>query len=130
MHPCAVVSVALLLALARPVPIAAQGQFRADSVAVRSRDLDARLYPSHRAQPASPRLIPPPASGADERLVRGTIGGLIGAVAGLVTCTAISNAIADAGAGFSTCTTKGNLLFAGGGFALGFLIGWLTGSEP
>jgi hypothetical protein len=27
----------------------------------------------------------------------------------------------------STCTTEGNLTFAGGGFALGFAIGWLTG---
>ena len=39
-------------------------------------------------------------------------------------------AIAEDGAGFSTCTAKGNLIFAGGGFALGFLIGWLTGGDP
>jgi hypothetical protein len=66
----------------------------------------------------------------EQRLVRGTIGGVIGAVAGLATCTAISNAIADEGTGFSTCTTKGNLMFAGGGMVLGFVIGWLTGNDP
>jgi hypothetical protein len=51
------------------------------------------------------------------------IGAAIGTVAGLGVCTLISNIVADDGAGVSTCTTKGYLLFGGVGFALGFAVG-------
>lgn len=50
-------------------------------------------------------------------------GGLIGAATGVVACTAISNLAKDRGTGFSTCTTKGYLGFAVGGFALGAIVG-------
>jgi hypothetical protein len=52
-----------------------------------------------------------------ERLI---IGGVVGAVAGLVACTAISNIIEEEG-GFHTCTAKGNVLFGLGGAAVGVL---------
>jgi hypothetical protein len=93
--------------------------------------IDHRLYP-----PPIEQLYPlrPMAGGVPQqsrnapRLRRGVIGGLIGAVAGVATCTLISNAFFnEGGSGMSTCTTEGNLTFAGGGFALGFAIGWLTG---
>ena len=66
-----------------------------------------------------------PAQGESHRLRNALIGGVIGGVAGVVTCTAISNATNDPGTGFSTCTTKGYLLFGLGGFGLGALIGAL-----
>lgn len=53
------------------------------------------------------------------------LGGVIGASAGLVTCTIISNLVKDSGTGFSTCTTSGYLGFGLGGFAVGAVIGWL-----
>lgn len=81
---------------------------------------DARLVPdSQRRAPADS------GSGSGAHWRRGVIGGVIGLVVGLAVCTAISNAINE-GTGFSTCTTKGNTMFAAGGFALGFAIGWLT----
>jgi hypothetical protein len=55
--------------------------------------------------------------GTSERLI---IGGVVGAVAGLVACTAISNIIEEEG-GFHTCTAKGNVLFGLGGAAVGVL---------
>jgi hypothetical protein len=39
-------------------------------------------------------------------------------------CTVLSNAFFNEGGGFSTCTAQGYLMFAGGGFALGFAVGW------
>jgi hypothetical protein len=51
------------------------------------------------------------------------IGAAIGTLAGLGVCTVISNMASDDGAGVSTCTTKGYLLFGGIGFALGFAVG-------
>jgi len=92
--------------------------------------IDHRLYP-----PPVEQLLPlrpttggvPQQSGNAPRFRRGVIGGLIGAVAGLATCTLISTAFFNEGGGMSTCTTEGNLAFAGGGFALGFAVGWLTG---
>jgi len=92
--------------------------------------IDHRLYP-----PPVEQLFPlrPMAGGVPQEshtapsLRRGVIGGLIGAVAGVATCTLISNAFFNEGGGMSTCTTEGNLAFAGGGFALGFAVGWLTG---
>lgn len=62
----------------------------------------------------------PRASG--ERII---IGAVLGAVAGLVTCTAISNVIEEEG-GFHTCAAKGNVLFGVGGAAVGALAAHLT----
>jgi len=53
------------------------------------------------------------------------LGGLIGAVTGLIACTVISNIANDPGTGFSTCTSKGYLMLGLGGGGLGALIGAL-----
>ncbi len=54
------------------------------------------------------------------------LGGAIGAAAGVVVCTAISTLIDDsADRGLSFCPLDTYLLFAGGGFVLGAVIGWL-----
>jgi hypothetical protein len=54
------------------------------------------------------------------------LGGIIGAAAGVVTCTVISTFIDDsAEGGLSFCPLDTYLLFAGGGFVLGAVIGWL-----
>ena len=57
---------------------------------------------------------------------RALVGGVIGAVGGVVFCTAVSNVANDSAGGFSTCTLKGYLLTGSVGFALGFAVGWLT----
>lgn len=96
--------------------------------------VDHRLYPA----PTVPSSVletladglPPEPNGGSNRLTRGLIGGLIGVVAGVAMCTLLSNAFYNEGGGFSTCTTKGNLLFAGGGLAVGFAVGWVTGHDP
>jgi len=95
--------------------------------------VDHRLYPA----PTVPSSVletladglPPEPNGGSNRLTRGLIGGLIGAVAGVAMCTLISNAFFNEAGGFSTCTTTGNLMFAGGGLAVGFAVGWLTGHD-
>jgi hypothetical protein len=94
--------------------------------------VDQRLYPALAAQgvqhdPVLPAL--PQGSPRSRQLRRGVLGGVIGAVAGVATCTLISNVFFNEGEGLSTCTTKGNLVFAGGGFAAGFAIGWFTGGD-
>ena len=66
------------------------------------------------------RLEPAPARAKTGHVLAG---GLIGAATGVVACTAISNLAKDRGTGFSTCTTKGYLGFAVGGFALGAIVG-------
>lgn len=53
------------------------------------------------------------------------IGGLIGAAAGVITCTVISNIANDPGTGFSTCDATAYVGFGLGGFAVGALLGWL-----
>lgn len=60
------------------------------------------------------------------RWPRALVGAFIGAAAGLVVCTAISNLSKDRGTGFTTCTSKGYVQFALGGIAIGFGVGWLT----
>ena len=63
------------------------------------------------------------------RLRHALIGGVIGAAAGAVVCTAISNLADDAAVDrFTTCTAKGYLLTGGIGFGAGFLVGWLGSS--
>ncbi len=63
------------------------------------------------------------------RVRNALIGGVIGAAAGAVVCTAISNIADDAAVDrFTTCTAKGYLLTGGVGFGVGFLAGWLGSS--
>ena len=53
------------------------------------------------------------------------LGGVIGAAAGVVVCTAFSTLINDsAKGGLSFCPLDTNLLFGGAGFVLGAVIGW------
>ncbi len=71
------------------------------------------------------RLNLPVDEGSSHRLRNAVIGAAAGAVAGVVTCTVISNLAKDPGTGFSTCTTRGYLLLGGGGAGLGALFGLL-----
>ena len=68
------------------------------------------------------RLDPEPEA---PRLRSAVIGGAIGAATGVITCTVISNLVKDSDDGLTTCDTKAYLAFAGGGFALGAVVGWL-----
>ena len=53
------------------------------------------------------------------------LGGVIGAAAGVVVCTAFSTLIDDSvKGGLSFCPLDTNLLFGGAGFVLGAAIGW------
>lgn len=55
------------------------------------------------------------------------LGGAIGAVAGVVFCTAVSTLANDsAEGGLSFCPLDSYLLIGGAGFALGFAIGWVV----
>jgi hypothetical protein len=82
-------------------------------------------------QPAMPISGINPALGqfarpSPDRKRHALIGGAIGALAGVVFCTAVSTMADDsADGGLSTCPLDSYLLFAAGGFALGFTIGWV-----
>jgi len=82
--------------------------------------------------PATPRgaaaqLAPLTLNGTGRRLRNAALGGTIGAAAGVVVCTLLSNLVVNTDVpGFTTCTTKGSLMFAGAGFALGTTIGLLS----
>jgi hypothetical protein len=68
------------------------------------------------------RLIPASRDRGDQAL----LGGAIGAAAGVVFCTVMSTLVNDsAEGGLSFCPLDSYLLFAGGGFVLGAVIGWL-----
>ena len=72
---------------------------------------------------AIPALQP---STSSNRTRQALIGGAIGAAAGLLTCTVgstLSNDSADGGLSF--CPVDSNLLFAGAGFLIGAVIGWV-----
>jgi hypothetical protein len=61
-----------------------------------------------------------------DRKGQALLGGAIGAAAGVVFCTAMSTLINDsAEGGLSFCPLDSYLLFGGGGFVLGAVIGWL-----
>ena len=81
-------------------------------------------------QPAMPISGINPAIGqfaapSRDRKRHALIGGAIGALAGVAFCTVVSTLADDsADGGLSTCPLDSYLLFAAGGFALGFTIGW------
>lgn len=78
--------------------------------------------------PIAPEAVALPAP-SPHRFRNALIGGALGAAAGLLVCTAISNIADDAAVNrFTTCTTKGYLLTGGVGFGAGFLVGWLVSS--
>src|SRR5687768_7975592 len=63
--------------------------------------------------------------GSRNRTRQALLGGVIGAAAGVVVCTAFSTLINDsAKGGLSFCPLDTNLLFGGAGFVLGAVIGW------
>jgi hypothetical protein len=63
--------------------------------------------------------------GSRNRARQALLGGVIGAAAGVVVCTAFSTLINDsAEGGLSFCPLDTNLLFGGAGFVLGAAIGW------
>ncbi len=65
------------------------------------------------------------ALGSRNRTRQALLGGVIGAAAGVVVCTAFSSLINDsAEGGLSFCPLDTNLLFGGAGFVLGAVIGW------
>ena len=64
---------------------------------------------------------------AQNRRRQALLGGAIGAVAGVVFCTAVSTLANDsAEGGLSFCPLDSYLLIGGAGFALGFAIGWVV----
>lgn len=63
--------------------------------------------------------------GSRNRTRQALLGGVIGAAAGVVLCTAFSTLIDDsAEGGLSFCPLDTNLLIGGAGFVLGAAIGW------
>jgi len=79
--------------------------------------------PSH--QDAGPTLAPI-AAAPRNRTRRALIGGAIGAVVGVASCTVISTLADDsADGGVSFCPLDTNLLMGAGGFLLGAAVGWL-----
>ena len=59
------------------------------------------------------------------RTRQAVLGGVIGAAAGVLVCTAFSTLIDDSvRGGLSFCPLDTNLLFGGAGFVLGAAIGW------
>jgi len=126
--PCLLPFLFVLNSIAPP-PVAMEPDFTQWGSAV---TIDHRLYPPPLQPVSSHRPLGgdmPQESGASRQLQRGVLGGLIGAVAGVAACTLLSNAFFNEGGGISSCTTKGNLIFAGTGFALGFSTGWFTGDN-
>jgi ABC-type branched-subunit amino acid transport system permease subunit len=74
-------------------------------------------------KPAAGRFVAP----AQNRRRHALLGGAIGAVAGVVFCTAVSTLANDsAEGGVSFCPLDSYLLIGGAGFALGFAIGWVV----
>ena len=72
-------------------------------------------------KPSFARLVPD----SRNRTRQALLGGVIGAAAGVVVCTAFSTLIDDSiRGGLSFCPLDTNLLFGGAGFVLGAVIGW------
>jgi hypothetical protein len=70
--------------------------------------------------------VAPVAAAPRNRTRRALVGGAIGAVVGVASCTVISTLADDsADGGISFCPLDTNLLMGGGGFLLGAAVGWL-----
>lgn len=85
------------------------------------------------AEFAAPPLGPAPHPVPDShpRANRVLIGGVLGAVAGVITCQLISSAVNSLQGDPNTgCTTRGNVQFAVGGAVVGGFIGWATYHKP
>ena len=115
----------LLVILLIAAPPLVEAQVRSEPVAL-TRSIFAT--PDAQTTPITGRAIRMPEA-SPHRLGNALIGGVIGAAAGAVVCTAISNIADDSAVDrFTTCTTKGYLLTGGIGFGAGFLVGWLGSS--
>ncbi len=117
-HPAAI-AVALLLSVAAFSGAAAQAPLR---LADRPVPRFVVWTPGGSPGVIAPATIP---VAPEHRLRHGLIGGAIGAVAGFAACTVIANLVADPGSSFTTCPADTYVVMTGGGFALGFLVGWL-----
>lgn len=129
MRRAIVIAIAFLSYANLAIPAAAQSRFpAAEYRKLAGHNIDARLLQpvasDRNPQREGLRRPPAPNRGETNRGRSAVIGGIIGSVAGVVVCTGISSLTNDsADGGFSTCTTKGNLLFATGGFAVGAAVG-------
>lgn len=128
------VSLGFVLPLAfAAAPAAAQSEARPRTplVVALAHNVDPRLTAAVRidsgSTPRAPVLragLPVPQGGESHRTRNALIGGVIGSAVGVGVCTGFSSLMNDsAKGGFSTCTAKGNIAFAAGGFAVGALIG-------
>ncbi|MEP6833299.1 MAG: hypothetical protein ABJB74_07885 [Gemmatimonas sp.] len=119
---------------AQPIQVRMDKQSHAQislSPPARIRYVDVRLLLPMRADRSAvmsrqqvDRMMPFPQVGESHRSRHAIIGGVLGTVVGLATCTALSNIMDDStNRRISTCTTTGNLMFAAGGLAVGALIG-------
>lgn len=115
----------LLVLLMLIVPTAARAQGGPASIVLDQPRFDSWVSAPGSIAAHAVRLPAP----SPHRFRNAIIGGAIGAVAGAIVCTAISNIADDAAVNrFTTCTTSGYLLTGGIGFGAGFLIGWLGSS--
>jgi len=81
--------------------------------------------PALRHREAGP-TVSPVAAAPRNRTRRVLVGGAIGAVVGVASCTVISTLADDsADGGISFCPLDTNLLMGGAGFLLGAAVGWL-----
>ena len=110
----------LLLSLAAPVG----AQVSAPGPALAPAPFES-WQPALRRHEAGPTL-PPIAAAPRNRTRRALVGGTIGAVVGVASCTVISTLADDsADGGISFCPLDTNLLMGAGGFLLGAAVGWL-----
>ena len=115
-----------------PIPLLLVGLFggginaRADSQTALPHLVARPAFPatldSTRLSPGLTKVLPREA-GSSHRVRNAVIGGAIGATAGILACTVVSNIAKDPGTGFSTCTTKGYLILGLGGLGIGAGIG-------
>jgi hypothetical protein len=112
----------LIVGLMLAVPAPARAQYAGPT------PVAAMRFESWQAEGALPAALPAGITvpAPRHRTRHALVGGAIGAVTGLAVCTAISTWADDsADPGLSFCPLDTNLLFAGGGFALGFGLGWV-----
>jgi hypothetical protein len=111
----------LLLALAGPAQ-SQSTQSLAAAVPIRFESWRPAAALDLDTKPVTGQFVAP----ARNRTRRALLGGAVGAVSGVVFCTAVSTLVDDsAEGGVSFCPLDSYLLIGGAGFALGFAIGWV-----
>jgi hypothetical protein len=110
----------LLLATAGPAQTQSPQPLPA-AILLRFESWRAAAPPDRSSKPAAGHFV----GTSRTRTHQALLGGVIGAAAGVVFCTAVSTLANDsADGGLSFCPLDSYLLFGGAGFALGFTIGW------